>query len=70
MLTEVTGLVLRSVNLGEADRLITLYTKEMGNVTAMVKGARSLRNKNMPATQQYCYSSIILDKKGIWHYNM
>ncbi|MBQ8380627.1 MAG: DNA repair protein RecO [Clostridia bacterium] len=64
MLTEVTGLILRSVNVGESDRLITVFTKEMGNVTAMVKGARSLRNKNMPSTQQYCYSSIILYKKG------
>ena len=64
MLTEVTGLILRSVNIGESDRLITVFTKEMGNVTAMVKGARSLRNKNMPSTQQYCYSSIILYKKG------
>ncbi len=64
MLTEVTGLILRSVNLGEADRLITVFTKEMGTVSALVKGARSLKNKNMYATQQFCYSSMILFKKG------
>ena len=50
MVTEVSGLVLRSVNVGEADRLITVFTKEMGNISAMVKGARSLRNRNMTAT--------------------
>ena len=64
MLTEVTGLVLRCVNLGESDRLITVFTAEMGTVSAMVKGARSLKNKNMAATQQFCYSSMILYKKG------
>ncbi len=64
MLTEVTGLVLRSVNLGEADRLITVFTKEKGTVTALVKGARSLKNKNMYATQQFCYSSMTLFEKG------
>ena len=64
MLTEVTGLVLRSVNLGEADRLITVFTKEMGTVSALVKGARSLKNKNMSATQQFCYSGMVLYKKG------
>ena len=64
MVTEVSGLVLKSVNLGEADRLITVFTKEMGNVSALVKGARSLKNRNMTATQQFCYSSMILFKKG------
>ena len=64
MLTEVTGLVLRSVNLGEADRLITVFTKEMGTVSALVKGVRSLKNRNLSATQQFCYSNIVLFKKG------
>ncbi len=64
MLTEVTGLVLRSVNLGEADRLITVFTKEMGTVSALVKGVRSLKNKNMYATQQFCYSTLTLFGKG------
>ncbi len=64
MLTEITGLVLKSVNLGEADRLITVFTKELGTVSALVKGARSLKNRNMSATQQFCYSSMVLYKKG------
>ena len=64
MLTEITGLVLKSVNIGESDRLITVFTKEMGTVSALVKGARSLKNKNMAATQQFCYSSMVLYKNG------
>lgn len=64
MLTEVTGLVLRSVNLGEADRLITVFTKEMGTVTALVKGVRSLKSKNMFSTQQFCYSTLVLNRRG------
>ena len=64
MLEEVNGLVIRSVDLGEADRLITLYTKEQGLISTMVKGARSYRNKNMASTQQFCYGSFILNRKG------
>ncbi|MBE6636002.1 MAG: DNA repair protein RecO [Ruminococcaceae bacterium] len=64
MLTEITGLVLRSVNIGESDRLITVFSKEMGTVTAMVKSARTLKNRNMSSTQQFCYSSMVLYKKG------
>lgn len=68
MLSEVTGLVLRSVNIGESDRLITVFTKECGTVSAMVKGARSLKNRNMSATQQFCYSTFVLYKKGDKHW--
>ncbi len=64
MLFEVSGLVLRSVDIGESDRLITVFTKEMGTVTALVKGVRSLKNKNMYSTQQFCYSSMVLFQKG------
>ena len=64
MLTEVTGLVLKSVNLGESDRLITVYTKEMGVISALVKGARSMKNRNLFATQQFCYSALVLYSKA------
>ncbi len=64
MLSEVTGLVLRSVNIGESDRLISIFTKECGTVSAMVKGARSLKNRNMSASQQFCYSTFVLYKKS------
>lgn len=64
MHSEVRGIVIKSADIGESDRLITLFTKESGIVTALVKGARSLKNKNMSATQQFCYSSLVLYKRG------
>ena len=60
MIFEVRGVVLRSVNLGESDRIITVYTKERGIISLMVKGARSLKNRNMAATQQFCYSDFVI----------
>ena len=60
MIFEVRGVVLRSVNLGESDRIITVYTKERGILSLMVKGARSLKNRNMAATQQFCYSDFVV----------
>lgn len=64
MLTEIKGLIIKSCDIGEADRLITIFSYEMGNITALVKGARSLKNRNMSATLQFCYSSLVLFKKG------
>ncbi|MCL2497438.1 MAG: DNA repair protein RecO [Symbiobacteriaceae bacterium] len=39
------ALVLTSVNVGEADRIITLLTYERGRVRTMVRGARRPRNR-------------------------
>ena len=64
MQKEVKGLILRCVNIGESDRLITVFTEEEGNITALVKGGRSFKNKNMASTQQFCYSSLILYQRG------
>ena len=60
MLFEVRGVVLRSVDLGESDRIITVYTKERGLISVMVKGARSLKNRNMAASQLFCYSDMVI----------
>ena len=60
MHTEVKGLVRRTVDLKESDRLLTIFTEEQGIVTALAKGARSLKSRKMSSTQQFCYSSFIL----------
>ena len=64
MLTEVKGLVIRTVDIKETDRLITVFTEEMGVVTALARGARSLKSRNMAATMQFCYSNLVLYKHG------
>ncbi len=67
-LVRVKGLVLRTVDVREADRMITVFSDEMGVVSAMARGARSLRSRQMSATQQYCYSSFVLYKKGDYYW--
>lgn len=39
------GIVLRHVEVGEADRILTLYTLEYGKVQAIAKGVRKLRSR-------------------------
>lgn len=64
MLSEVKGLVIKAVDMRESDRLITVFTEEMGIITAMAKGSRSLKSRNMSTTMPFCYSSFVLYKKG------
>lgn len=60
MLKEVKGLVLRTTDISDSDRMLTIYTEEMGIVSAHAKGARSLKSRKMPASMQFCYASFVL----------
>lgn len=64
MLSEVKGLVIRTTDIRESDRLVTLFTEELGLITALARGARSLKSRKMAATTQFCYGSYVLFKQG------
>ncbi|MBO5879983.1 MAG: DNA repair protein RecO [Clostridia bacterium] len=65
---ELTGLVIKTVNIGESDRLITVFTNELGVVSVMVRGARSLKSRKMSSTMQFCYSKLVLQQRGEYYY--
>jgi len=64
MTQEVKGLVIRTTDIREADRLVTIFTEEMGVITALAAGARSLKSRKMAASMQFCYSRFVLYKRG------
>lgn len=68
MMTEVKGLVIRCVDYRETDRLITIFTEEMGVLTALARGARSFKSRKMSSTLQFCYSKFILYQKGDYYW--
>lgn len=39
------GIVLKSIKLGEADRIVTIYTRENGKVRAVAKGVRKTKSR-------------------------
>lgn len=59
-LCTVEGLVLRTRNLGEADRVITLITSEMGKLQAVARGARRVRNRLLAVAQPFAYGKYQL----------
>lgn len=60
----VRGLIIRTVDYKESDRLVSIFTDEMGLVSAMARGARSMRSRNLSSTMQFCYGRFVLYKKG------
>ena len=54
------GIVLRTRNLGEADRIVTLYAREQGKVEAVARGARRVRSRLTGATQIFTHGRYVL----------
>lgn len=50
------GIVIREQNIGEADRLVTLLTRDYGVVRAFARGARRVKNPALSATQLLSYA--------------
>lgn len=55
-----TGIVLRRINLGEADRLLTVLTREYGKVSAVAKGARRPGGKLAGASELFTHAAMQL----------
>ena len=65
---EVKGLVIRTTDIKEADRIITIFTEELGVVSALAKSARSLKSRKMSSTMQFCYGSFVLVKRDEYYW--
>ncbi len=55
-----SAIVVHRTNLGEADRLLTLYTREVGKVSAVAKGARRSRSRLSGMTELFTASRLLL----------
>lgn len=56
----VTGLVVRSTDYGERDKILSVYTNELGLITVTANGSRSLRSRALVAAEVFCYSRFVL----------
>ena len=57
------GIVIREVMMGEADKLLTVLTPELGRITVRCRGVRTLKSHRFAAAQLYIYSDMILTEK-------
>lgn len=56
----VEAIVLRHQDWGEADRLLSLYTPDMGKVRAIAKGVRKMRSRKAGHLEPFTRSSLLL----------
>lgn len=61
------GFILSSRNVGEANKMITIFTRELGLVRAMVQGVRLNKSKLKYILQDFSYANIDFVKgKEVW----
>jgi DNA repair protein RecO (recombination protein O) len=62
MLLKTEGFVLKNRKLGEADSLLTIFTRKLGKINAVAKGARKPRSPFLAGVQPFCYSEFVVYK--------
>lgn len=63
------GIVIKEINTGEADKIVTVLTAEEGKISVAAKNARRPKNSLSSGTQLMCFSDYMLFK-GKELYNM
>ena len=58
---KVKGLVIRQVNYGDYDKMLTLLTEELGKISVSAKGVRSMKSKNRAASELLCFGEFVLN---------
>lgn len=56
------GMVIKSQDYKENDKLIWIYTEELGKISVIAKGARKSKNKNFSNTLPFCYGEYVVYK--------
>jgi DNA repair protein RecO (recombination protein O) len=64
MIKKCEAIVLRSIDYRDESKILTLYTKEFGKLSAIAKGCRSMKSKYASALELGSHISIVLYKKS------
>lgn len=68
-LISVEALVIGKEDIGESDRIITLFEKERGKIKVLIKGIRKSKNREIYATDPLVLGEYKLRKKGETYIN-
>lgn len=59
MIVRTEAVVLRSLDYGETSQIVTLFTREMGRLAVMAKGARRTKSKFGSTLQPMAYTQVV-----------
>jgi len=67
-LHKTEAVVIHTIKLGEADKIVTLFTKELGKIKAVAKGARRIKSRFGSSFEPFTQINTTLFEKG--NYNL
>ncbi|MCX7694546.1 MAG: DNA repair protein RecO [Caloramator sp.] len=59
---KVQGVVLKTCNYSEYDKIITIFSDKYGKIDILCNGARRTKSKQLHLTQQFCFGEYVLSK--------
>lgn len=59
-----TGIVIKTIDYKDKDKLLSIYTLENGLITASLKGVKQAKSKLKPFGQPLCFAEWVLVKTG------
>ena len=62
MFQKCEGIVLRTTDYGETNKIITLFTREWGKIGVMAKGAKKPKSRLAAITQPLTYGYYLVQK--------
>lgn len=62
MLQKCEGIVIRTTDYGETNKVVTLYTREWGKVGVMARGAKKPNSRLSAVTQLFTYGYFLIQK--------
>lgn len=67
-LYQTEGIILNRMDVGEADRILTVFTKEFGMLRLFARGVRRMRSKLNSFLNLFSYVRVgFVSSKDIWH---
>lgn len=62
MLQKVEGIVIRTTDYGEANKILTLYTRELGKIGVMARGAKRPKSRLSSISQLFTHGQFVFQK--------
>ncbi|WP_332690935.1 DNA repair protein RecO [Halalkalibacter lacteus] len=62
MIQKVEGIVIRTTDYGESNKIVTLFTREFGKIGVMSRGAKKPKNRLSAASQLFIYGTFVYQR--------
>nr|WP_267879710.1 DNA repair protein RecO [Caldalkalibacillus mannanilyticus] len=62
MLIKTEGIIIRSKDYGEGNKIITIYSSQMGKISVMARGAKKTKSRLSSVSQLFTYGSFLIQK--------